>query len=242
MSTDQTPHTPTGRDLLRALLRPRVGRGQVAVAVLCGLLAFALVTQVHSNAGAGAIGTARQDDLLGILNDLTARGDRLRSEIVGLQETEQRLASSSDQTSTALDEARQRAQTLGILAGTVPATGPGIVLSVADPRSSVHADVLVDALQELRNAGAEVIQLGPVRVVASTYITDRDGGGVVVDGTPLDPPYRFLVIGDPRTLSAAMAIPGGVLDTVSRQAGAHANVAQTQVITIRALRPLSDGR
>lgn len=233
---------PTLRGTLRAVGRLRVGRGQIAVAALCGLLAFALVTQVHSASGQVAITTARQDDLLGILNDLSARGDRLRSEISGLQATEQKLASGSGQTTAALEEARRRAETLGILAGTVPATGPGIVLSIDDPRRSVRPDVLVDALQELRNAGAEVIQLGPVRVVASTYIIDEDGGGIVVDGTPVSPPYRFLVIGDPRTLAAAMAIPGGVLDTVARQSGAHASVAQSRVITVSALQPLTTDR
>lgn len=233
---------PTRQDLLRALTRPRAGRRQVAVAVLCGLLAFAVVTQVHSNAGTNALASARQDDLVGILNDLAARGDRLRGEIADLQATERQLASGTGQTTAALDAARQRAQTLGILAGTLPAAGPGIVLTVTDPKGSVHADVLVDALQELRNAGAEAIQLGPVRVVASTYLTDAPGGGIIADGTLLSPPYRFFAIGDPRTLAAAMAIPGGVLDTVDRQSAAHAAVAQTQALTIRVLRPLSQAR
>ena len=43
---------------------------------------------------------------------------------------------------------------------------------------------------------------------------------MVVDGTELTSPYRFRVIGDPRTLAAALDIPGGVLD-VLRQSDAQ---------------------
>lgn len=223
------------RGAIRRIRRSHVGRGQIVIAVLCGLLAFALVTQVHSNSSVKGLGTARQDDLIGILNDLTSRSDRLRQEIASLEATEQRLASSTDQSQTALDEAKRRAQTLGILAGTVKATGPGITLTITDPRGTVHADVLVDALQELRDAGAEAMQLGPVRVVASTSIVDTDGG-VSVDGTELSAPYTFRVIGDPRTLAAALAIPGGVVDTVARQEGASAAVVQNKSVDVSALR------
>jgi uncharacterized protein YlxW (UPF0749 family) len=236
-SDTATAHRPPPgwRAAAQRLRHTRASRGQAVVAALCGLLAFALVTQVHSNATATGLGTARQDDLIGILNDLTARSDRIRQEIATLEATEQRLASSTDQSQAALDEARKRAQALGILAGTVPATGPGITLTIDDPRGAVHSDVLVDALQELRDAGAEAMQLGPVRVVASTYVTDSDAG-VSVDGTELRAPYTFRVIGDPRTLAAALAIPGGVIDTVERQEGASATVAQQKAVSVSALR------
>ncbi len=229
------------REVGRRLLSPRSSGGQLVVAALCGLLAFALVTQVHSNTSAKGLGTARQDDLIGILNDLTSRSDRLREEISSLQATQQQLSSSRDQAQAALDEARRRAEVLGILAGTVKAVGPGITLTINDPRHSVRADVLVDALEELRDAGAEAIQLGPVRVVASTYILDTPGG-MSVDGTKVVPPYVLQAIGDPRTLATALAIPGGVVDTVQAQPGASAVVTQDKTVTISALRTPGTGR
>ena len=87
---------------------------------------------------------------------------------------------------------------------------------------------LLDAMEELRNAGAEAMQVegagesgttAAVRVVASTsFVDDKDG--VAVDGTRLSSPYRFVVIGDPATRAGALAIPGGVADSVRRQGGA----------------------
>jgi uncharacterized protein YlxW (UPF0749 family) len=54
----------------------------------------------------------------------------------------------------------------------------------------------------------------------------------VVDGVQLRAPYVILAIGDPETMSRAMAIPGGIIDSVNGQPGANADVVQTKKITI----------
>lgn len=241
MTTPTPPPTPVARRIRQAVTS-RPTRANVVVAVLCGLLAFAMVTQVHATSTSGGLQTARIDDLLGILSDLNSRADRLRSEITDLQASDQSLRSGSGQDAAALREARDRADTLGILTGTIGARGPGIVLTVSDPQGTVDADVIVDAIQELRDAGAEAMQLSGVRVVASTYLMNAKGGGLVVDGTHVDPPYRLVVIGNARTLAGALGIPGGVLDTVAAQRGASASVLQSPNVTITALRTLRPPR
>jgi uncharacterized protein YlxW (UPF0749 family) len=75
-----------------------------------------------------------------------------------------------------------------------------------------------------------------VRVIASTYISDGDNGGIVVDGVTLKSPYRIRVIGDSRTLAGALDIPGGVLDVLS-QSKAQGVVTQRAVVAIHSLRP-----
>mgnify|MGYP003299426452 CR=1 FL=1 len=70
---------------------------------------------------------------------------------------------------------------------------------------------------------------------------DADGGGVEVDGTLLRAPYRFTVIGDPATLAAALAIPGGVSDNVE-QSGGRAVVTRSESLQVTALRPLDRPR
>jgi len=55
-------------------------------------------------------------------------------------------------------------------------------------------------------------------------------------------PYRLIAIGDPRTLASALGIPGGVLDTVGSQPGAHATVATSPSLTVTALRRLTTPR
>jgi uncharacterized protein YlxW (UPF0749 family) len=227
-----------GRARLRSALRPRATRAQLVAALLCGVLGFAAAVQVRANQDAGLSGL-RQTDLVRILDDVSERAARLQAEARDLQQTRDRVTGGSDSTRAALEEARERSRVLGILAGTLPARGPGIELTISDPTGQVGSDVLLDALQELRDAGAEAIEVstvdGPaVRVVASTAFVDVEGG-VEVDGTVLPSPYRFRVIGDSRTLAAALDIPGGVLD-VLRQRDAQGVVTQRSSIEITSLR------
>ena len=247
---DDAAGRPAMRRRLVRLLRPRLRRVDLLVALLVGLLGFAAVVQVRATQEEGPLVGAREEDLVQILDDLSNRNDRLRSEIGTLSGAQQRLTTGNDRTEAALEEARRRAQLLGVLAGTEPAQGPGISLVLIDPERTLSADVLLDALQELRDAGAEAVQLeGPVRpgggavpetarvrVVASTALKDADDG-VEVDGVVLRPPYRFAVVGDPATLTSALGIPGGVADTVE-ELGGRTDVEQLDAVTVSALRQL----
>jgi uncharacterized protein YlxW (UPF0749 family) len=267
MTEEQQPHK-SGLRLLIDAGRPRATRAQVIGALLCGLLGFALVTQVHSATGLGFT-TARQSDLVDILDSLSSRSDQLRAQIAAEQTSLAKLTGGTDQTEAALEEAQQRAATLQILAGTAAATGPGIDLQITDPQHQVASDDLLEALEELRDAGAEAIQItgsataattgattggtaGPastgatptaapgasghvVRLVASSFFVDAaDRSGIVVDGVLLAPPYDIVAIGDPHTMSTAMGIPGGVLDTLTAK-GARGTVITHDAVQVTAL-------
>lgn len=223
---------------LGVALRPRRTRSQAAIAILFVLLGLGLALQVRSNAQFDGLSTARETDLVGILDDLTARNERLAAEERDLQATRDQLATGTDRSTTALEEARKRADTLGILAGTVPATGPGVTISISDPQAKVDAAAVLDAIEELRDAGAEALQIGTVRIVASTSFTDARPGTVVVDSVTLTQPYTILAIGDSRTLAAALRIPGGVVENL-RGLGGDASVAESATVTVTALRPAS---
>jgi uncharacterized protein YlxW (UPF0749 family) len=229
-----------GRARLLAALRAKPSRGQLVAGVLCALLGFAVAVQVRANQDAGLSGL-RQTDLVRILDDVTERASRLQAEARDLEDTKAKVSGGSSGSLAALEEARQRSQTLGILAGTLAAEGPGIELTISDPEGKVGADVLLDTLQELRDAGGEAFEIGAVsgarvRVIASTYISDGDNGGIVVDGVALRSPYRITVIGDARTLAGALDIPGGVLDVLG-QSKAQGTVTQRAVVAIHSLRP-----
>ncbi len=98
----------------------------------------------------------------------------------------------------------------------------------------IDAATLLGAIQELRDSGAEAMQVDDVRVVASTSFTDTDDG-VAVDGTLLEAPYELLVIGDPSTIETAVRIPGGVVDDVTSD-GARISVDTEDEVLVDALR------
>lgn len=234
---------------LTGMLRPRTRRVDLLVAGLLLVLGFALAVQVRSTQKDSLLTSARQEDLVQILDELSNRSDRLRQEVTTLTDTKVRLSSGTGASEAALAEARRRTQLLGVIAGTVAATGPGVLVRITDPEVKVSASVLLDALEELRNAGAEAVQLegtGPggqitaVRVVAQTALSDSSTG-IVVDGTALVAPYRFVVVGDPSTLAGAMAIPGGVEDAVRRQGGST-QVTRVNQVRVGALRALTAPR
>jgi uncharacterized protein YlxW (UPF0749 family) len=193
-------------------LRPRVSRGQLAGGLLCLLLGFAVVVQVRSTDRDTTFATARQDELVGILSDLGQRSERLRGDLRELEDTKAELERDAEG-ETALQEARERTTAYGLLAGTLPAEGPGIEMVISDPGGGVKAIDLLDALEELRDAGAEVVQVGDVRAGVDTYFLDGRHG-IECDGEVLTAPYRFLAIGDPHTMTTAMNIPGGLVRTL----------------------------
>src|SRR4051794_37836174 len=227
------PERTVARGRLGRAMRPRATRGQLLAGLLCALLGFALVVQARQTQTQG-LDSLRQADLVRLLDNVTNAEARAEQDVRDQQAIRDRLLSGSGSSAAAQEAAQRRLDTLGILAGTVPASGPGIELEITDPRRRVDAAVLLDTLEELRDGGAEVIQIGSVRVVASTAFTD-EADGVRVDGRVLTPPYTYKVIGDPQTLSRLLQIPGGVLDVLHGK-GAQGKVSQPPTVTVDALR------
>lgn len=223
------------RRLKAALWPPRLSRGQLVVALLLFSLGLGLAIQVRStNDHHSQLRGARQEDLVRILDELDSRQQRLQQEKAELEQSLAKLENSSNQAKEAQEQTRKKATELGVLAGTVKATGPGIVLTVDDPQGQVKADMLLDTLQELRAAGAEAIQINDVRVVVNTYFTDLSAGGVQIDGKKVSQPYRFTVVGNPQDLTPALNIPGGVVRTLESHQ-ARATIAQQQKVVVDAL-------
>ncbi|CAM3439065.1 DUF881 domain-containing protein [Streptomyces albus] len=225
----------TGRQrLAKAVWPPRVTRAQLIVALLLFVLGLGLAIQVRSTSENSALRGARQEDLVRILDELDDRTKRLEDEKRKLSGQRTELENSSDQAEEARKQTREKTAQLGVLAGTVAAEGPGIRMTINDRAGTTDSDTLLDAVQELRAAGAEAMQINGVRVVAGSYFTDS-GGGVNVDGHRIDAPYRFEVIGKPADLEPALNIPGGVVQTLKNKQ-ATVDVTRSEKITVDALR------
>ncbi len=219
--------------------RPRRRRDPLAAAligVLTLLLGFAFAVQVRTTGTGEDYSALREEDLVRILDDLDAREDRLRAQIADQRTALRELNSDDSQSEAALQETRERAEALGILNGTVAAQGPGLLMTIRDPEGRVRVADLLDAVQELRGAGAETMQIDGVRVGVSTAVTGEPGQ-LRVDGSEVDSPYEIRVIGSPQDLQTAMNIPGGVVDRVGRQGGT-VDIEQSETVVVDALRQL----
>src|SRR6266511_3208220 len=188
---------------------PPLSPAGAVVGLLLVLLGFALVVQLRSNATDPELAAARRQ-----------------------------LASGAQGREAALAEARRRADQLGILAGTLPAEGPGLSIRFNPGTERIRAETILDAVEELRGAGGEAMQIagatgGPVRIVASTSFVAA-GDELLVEGQRLTAPYTIVVIGDPQTMQTALNIPGGVADTVRRRGGT-VNVQAADLVQVTAL-------
>ncbi|MEO8555512.1 MAG: DUF881 domain-containing protein [Actinomycetota bacterium] len=241
----EAPSTPTSATdssawhRLVMMARPRATKANALAALLAITLGFAVATQVRQNQ-AEDLGSLRQSELVTILDNATQQASRLDQNVRELQATRDQLVSGSTSGAAALKAAQERLDVLRVLAGTTQAHGPGITMTIYDPDAKMTSVQLLDAIEELRDAGAEAIQVGDVRVVASSYLS-QSGSGIGIDGVPVASPYHLLAIGDPQTLSSAMEIPGGLSETV-RGLGADISIKQQTDLTVAALHTLREPR
>jgi uncharacterized protein YlxW (UPF0749 family) len=209
---------PTGRRRLLAALR-KPARRQLVVAALLAAVGFAGITQVRSNDVDDTYAGLREQDLIDILNGLAGTSERAEAEIRRLERTRDNLLSDTNRREAALEQAQSEADTLSILAGIVPVTGPGIRATITEVTGQVSLGTILDTVQELRTSDAEAIQFnGQVRVVAQTAFEDAEGG-LLVDGTFLEPPYVIDVIGEPDGLYQALTFGLGPKYQVERDGG-----------------------
>lgn len=189
---------------------------RVALGVACGLLGFVLVTQLRAVETVGTqLEGEREEDLATILANLSAETDRLQGEVTDLRLTLLAFEESVQRDELALRTLERRLEDFSILAGVVDAEGEGVVLTVNDPDSVIGPQHLVDAVQELRDAGAEAIDVNSVRLVVSSAFTMRNDR-LLVDGRPVTSPLRIAAIGPAETMARALSIPNGVIDTLHR--------------------------
>lgn len=223
-TAEQPREESTWAHLRRDLLRPT--RAQLAVGAVLLVCGLGLSMQL-SGANDRRYSTLRQDELVAMLDDVTAESRRLEAEIATLEATRTTLRSGADADAVAREAAHQRLDSLELLAGTVPAAGPGITVTIADPQRKVTTEIMLNAIEELRDAGAEVIEVdGRVRLVAGSWVSGS-GGVLSVDGVRLGTTFTLTALGDPQTLSEATRFRGGLVATIEgERVGGTARVEQ----------------
>jgi uncharacterized protein YlxW (UPF0749 family) len=206
--------------------------------ILLGLLARS-ITQTYTGGPAFLAVGVGNDALQQQVEEYRAQVQALREEKSDL--TRQLLSGelSSERTKPELDAARNAA-------GLLPATGPGIRVTLADASSSegglmaergmVHDYDLLYILNELRAAGAEAIAIGSgkmkERLIASSYIRCT-GPTVIVNASRFTAPFIIEAIGDPDTLKRSLEMKGGVLEQL-RAYGLEVQVEQSAKLELPA--------
>jgi uncharacterized protein YlxW (UPF0749 family) len=183
--------------------------GLIGLGVL--LMTTALQTQSDESAQAQERTAliARINNREAEISRLADRTDQLESAVEGLEGTNEQIGSRGEELLDTLNETK-------MIAGAVPATGPGVRITVDDESEGVSdsgGTILDVDLQVLVNglwqAGAEAISINGNRLGSLSAIRTA-GRAITVNFNPLTRPYVVSAIGDPNTLEASFAeTPGG---------------------------------
>jgi uncharacterized protein YlxW (UPF0749 family) len=241
-SEDAAQTEDSARSRLRAsLLHP--GRGQILAAIILFVVGVTGAMQIRINATGDTYASARREDLIQLLDGLSAESRRLEGEIAQLEQTRSNLQSGADTQRVAREEADKHLSELSILAGTVPAEGPGIRMRIADPKAAVDPGVLLNAVEEMRDAGAEVIEVNnTIRIVGSTWF-GADANGLVIDGKPVSRPITFEVIGEPHSLEEAARFRGGIVSEITGpKIGGQVQIEEESRVVIESLHAVSENQ
>lgn len=224
------PETSVWQRIARDIVRP--SRSQLVVALILLLSGLAVTMQLAGNRDQRYT-TLRQDELVAMLDDVTAESRRLESEVAELERTRQRLQSGADASAVARNEALRRLDALELLGGTAPATGPGIRVTITDRQGRLTPDILLNTIEELRDAGAEVMEIDDrIRLVTTSWVTSADGV-LTVDGTRLGGTITIEAIGAPGTLAEATRFRGGLVSTIEgERVGGTARVVEVDDLRI----------
>jgi len=213
----------------RLALRPT--RTQALIGLLFVVLGVLGVMAIRGQSQGSPLQGARNEDLVQVLDDLTSRRDRLEVEARRLEVAQERILAGSE--GQALVEAQRRAAGLEILSGVTPVSGAGVTLTIKAGQRGLGAALVLNMIQELRDAGAEAIAVGGVRVVASSWV-GSDGDTIVISGTGVPEPLVVIAVGEPQTIATALAIPGGVAETI-RVSGGSITIDRAERVEVPAL-------
>lgn len=186
-------------------------KGKVLIAIVFMVLGFMLSVQYKVTVQQRSIRMDRVEDLSERLKAMETENKLL------LQEINELRKKGADKVA---DHGLERER---LLAGTTEVEGAGIEIVLDDsniPKKAnenpnlyiIHDEDLLRVLNELRAAGAEAISLNEQRIVAMSEVRCA-GPTVSVNNVRSAPPYVIKAIGAPKTLTSALRLRGGVVET-----------------------------
>lgn len=202
----------------------------VLIVLLCATLGFGFAIQINNPTS--SYEAMSEDELTRLISETSMQVQNLEQRKTELTNQLDSLKAAADKQQEAERIARENEETSGLLSGRLPAQGKGVIITVSKgSKAQVDAATMFQLLEELRNAGVEVMALNSVRVVTSTYVVETKNG-LESDGVALKAPYTIKAIGDPQNLQNAVNIAGGVGSRLKVRFGANVQVTSSDKVII----------
>lgn len=212
----------------------RRASSRISVALVAALLGLLAVGQLRGQAAVPGLSNLSATDLTQLIANLSTRNDGLRVEIDELGRQEDELVEAGDRGETTVGELEADLARIRAWSGLSAVRGPGITVSVRGP---IGGDGVEDLLNELRNAGAEAIEVAGVRVVSGVVVAGAPGA-LSVRNEAVGDAFEIRAIGSSQILTGTLTRTGGVI----AQVGATYPEATLTVTPIESLTlPATDG-
>jgi uncharacterized protein YlxW (UPF0749 family) len=184
-----------------------VRRNQLTIAAVAFVLGVLVVVQLRAQAGGAGLAALSAQDLTVFVASVNQRNDELRQEIASLERELATLTSNQDRGEASVDEIRSDLRRVRAYAGLDPVAGPGVTITVSGPIDGAGVE---DLINELRNAGAEAIASGSIRLVPGVVAVGPPGGATL-DNATLDDTFTLDAIGASEQLTGSLTRSGGVI-------------------------------
>jgi uncharacterized protein YlxW (UPF0749 family) len=184
------------------------------------LLGFLVVVQLRSRAADDGLNGLSVQELGELVANLTAHNDQYRDQVRALEIQRQSVAGAVQGGDTSAGQIRSDLGRILGWSGALGVTGPGVRVTV---EGSLPGDSVEELLNELRNAGAEAMAVGSIRVVPGVVVSGGTGS-LSIDGRPLTGEIEITAVGQPETLSGSLTRAGGL---IAQLAARHPDVVVT---------------
>ena len=210
----------------------------ITLGVMCFLLTIAICVQLRtmSSASSTVSQTLSDNGLRDEVLRMKEKYDNTYSELENAQKELEKIRQEATQNDSTAEAKEQEIRENNILLGNTDVTGDGVEVVLADATVTnpsyqiIHFGDIQDVVNELKNAGAEAIEINGQRLVNTSAIT-CEGNIIKINGERVGAPFYIRAIGSQSLLYGALTRAGSYLDII-REYGNTAEVTKVDDITI----------
>lgn len=194
----------------------------LVLGILCVILTMGICVQIKTveNNGTTLGRSEAETELKDQVLKMKEKYDNAYENLTRVEEELESVRESVASRDKELEKLEEEIKKANILLGFTDATGEGVTITVEDgistPNTLNPSDLLVHDLDilsivnELKNAGAEAIEVNGKRIVSTTAIM-CDGNVITINGEKVSSPFVINAIGLPEQM-ATLNRPGGYIE------------------------------
>ena len=214
----------------------------ITLGIMCFLLTVALCIQLKTmNSANSTVSQSLADnELRDEVLRMKERYDNAYADLENAQKELEKIRQEATQNDGEAEAKEQELKENNMLLGNTDVTGEGVEVILADADTTntnlnaslqiIHYDDIQIVVNELKNAGAEAIEVNGQTIVNTTAIT-CEGNIIKKNGEKIGSPFTIKAIGSQNLLYGALERAGSYLDQI-RDGGNTAQVTKVDNITI----------